>query len=103
MNDNTTTLAALGVTRDELAAEMTAEMDYVAAAPRSRAADGRVLVHNFRPGRKGRQIGEGGFRAWLQRPDWMPDHREPRSCSWAPRAGSHYATRNGPVATEATA
>jgi len=48
--------------------------------------EGRILAHNNE--RPARNLGEGGFRAWLAEPD------APRlircDCGWAPDLGAHY-------------
>ena len=75
---------------------MKLRLEYLSKIPAG-VPDGRVLVHNVRPTRRGGSrgflpLGSRGFRAWLAEPS---DRLAVCGCDWAPELGEHYRVKRG--------
>ncbi len=64
---------------------------YVHGVPR-KIPEGAVVVHNFPPGNREREVGEGGFRVFLAVLEGE-DIQTPCDCGWR-GIGPHYTTRH---------
>ena len=67
-------------------------IEYLTALP-NEVPPGYILVHNqVTPTR---QLGMGGFQAWLSRRGETHHRYEPCSCGFAPELGEHYCIVKG--------
>ena len=60
---------------------------YLTKVPKVVPFPGKVVQHNFPPGRKRRKLGADGFRAILVEADTT---KKVCNCDWAPHLGVHY-------------